>query len=82
MLIARASIGNDTDLTLKLRINVIAHEDRGWHIANRCGERESLLKFGRDRQRWVQWLSAVEQGLWSVHLELHGDCRSDPTSAA
>jgi hypothetical protein len=82
MLIARASIGNDTNLTLKLRINIMAHEDRGWHNSNRSGERESLLTLGRDRQRWVQWLSAVEQGLWSVHLDLHGDYRSDPTSAA
>jgi putative transposase len=27
-----------------------------WHITHRCHEREFLLKFGRDRRRWVQWL--------------------------
>ncbi len=26
------------------------------HIAHRCHERDFLLKFGRDRQTWVQWL--------------------------
>lgn len=27
-----------------------------WHITHRCHERKFLLKFGRDRQRWMQWL--------------------------
>ncbi len=27
-----------------------------WHITHRGHEREFLLKFGRDRRRWVQWL--------------------------
>ena len=27
-----------------------------WHITNRCHNREFLLKFGRDRRRWLQWL--------------------------
>lgn len=27
-----------------------------WHITHRCDEREFLLKFGRDRLRWVQCL--------------------------
>jgi putative transposase len=27
-----------------------------WHITHRCHGREFLLKFGRDRRRWVQWL--------------------------
>ena len=27
-----------------------------WHIAHRCHKREFLLKFGRDRGRWLQWL--------------------------
>ena len=27
-----------------------------WHITHRCHEREFLLKFGRDRRRWAQWL--------------------------
>ena len=27
-----------------------------WHITHRCHEREFLLKFGRDRRRWMQWL--------------------------
>jgi putative transposase len=27
-----------------------------WHITHRCHEREYLLKFGRDRRRWLQWL--------------------------
>ncbi len=27
-----------------------------WHITHRCHKREFLLKFGRDRLRWLQWL--------------------------
>ena len=27
-----------------------------WHLTHRCHKREFLLKFGRDRQRWVEWL--------------------------
>lgn len=27
-----------------------------WHITHRCHKREFLLKFGRDRRRWLQWL--------------------------
>ena len=27
-----------------------------WHLTHRCHKREFLLKFGRDRNRWVSWL--------------------------
>jgi len=27
-----------------------------WHITHRCHRQEFLLKFGRDRRRWIQWL--------------------------
>lgn len=27
-----------------------------WHITHRCHKREFLLKFGRDRKRWISWL--------------------------
>lgn len=27
-----------------------------WHITHRCHQREFLLKFARDRQRWLWWL--------------------------
>lgn len=27
-----------------------------WHITHRCHKREFLLKFSKDRQRWLQWL--------------------------
>ena len=27
-----------------------------WHITHRCHKREFLLKFPRDRRRWIQWL--------------------------
>jgi putative transposase len=35
-----------------------------WHITHRCHKREFLLKFGKDRQRWLGWLfeAAVESG--------------------
>lgn len=27
-----------------------------WHITHRCHKKEFLLKFARDRQRWITWL--------------------------
>ncbi len=27
-----------------------------WHITRRCHKREFLLKFPRDRRRWIEWL--------------------------
>ena len=27
-----------------------------WHITHRCHKREFLLKFSKDRSRWMQWL--------------------------
>ncbi len=27
-----------------------------WHITHRCHKREFLLKFPRDRRRWMEWL--------------------------
>ena len=27
-----------------------------WHITHRCHKREFLLKFARDRRRWLRWL--------------------------
>ena len=27
-----------------------------WHLTHRCHKREFLLKFAKDRHRWLQWL--------------------------
>ena len=27
-----------------------------WHITHRCHKKEFLLKFARDRRRWIGWL--------------------------
>ena len=27
-----------------------------WHITHRCHKREFLLKFPRNRRRWIEWL--------------------------
>ena len=27
-----------------------------WHITHRCHKREFLLKFNKDKRRWIQWL--------------------------
>ena len=27
-----------------------------WHITHRCHKKEFLLKFARDRKRWLHWL--------------------------
>jgi REP element-mobilizing transposase RayT len=32
-----------------------------WHITRRCHKKEFLLKFSRDRKRWLQWLFEVKK---------------------
>ncbi len=32
-----------------------------WHIMHRCHKKEFLLKFARDRRRWVEWLFAAKK---------------------
>ena len=32
-----------------------------WHITHPCHKREFLLKFGRDRRRWLQWLCEAKK---------------------
>ncbi|MDY0191646.1 MAG: transposase [Desulfuromonas sp.] len=32
-----------------------------WHITHRCHKREFLLKFSKDRSRWMQWLFEAKQ---------------------
>ena len=27
-----------------------------WHLTHRCHQKEFLLKFARDRKRWIDWL--------------------------
>ncbi len=42
-----------------------------WHITHRCHKQEFLLKFARDRRRWMYWLS-----FRALCPELHGDLES------
>ena len=32
-----------------------------WHITHRCHKQEFLLKFARDRKRWLHWLFEVKK---------------------
>ena len=32
-----------------------------WHITQRCHQKEFLLKFAQDRQRWLHWLFKAKQ---------------------
>jgi putative transposase len=38
------------------RANRVFLDGYVWHITHRCHQREFLLKFARDRQRWRYWL--------------------------
>ena len=33
-----------------------------WHITHRCHKREFLLKFSKDRRRWLHWLFEARRG--------------------
>jgi putative transposase len=39
-----------------------------WHITHRCHKREFLLKFKRDRHRWIQWLFEAKRRFGLVVL--------------
>jgi putative transposase len=50
-----------------------------WHITHRCHKKEFLLKFARDRRRWLQWLfearkryglSVLDYAVTSNHIHL------------
>ncbi len=32
-----------------------------WHITHRCHKKEFLLKFVKDRRRWLAWLSEARK---------------------
>jgi putative transposase len=32
-----------------------------WHITHRCHKQEFLLKFPRDRRRWIEWLYQAQK---------------------
>ena len=42
--------------------------DQIWHITQRCHKREFLLKFKRDRYRWIQWLFEAKRRFGLVVL--------------
>ena len=54
-----------------------------WHITHRCHKKEFLLKFARDRCRWLQWLFEAKKRcgirilnymVTSNHIHLLGSC--------
>ncbi len=45
------------------RANRFFVEDHVWHITHRCHKRDFLLKFVRDRHRWIYWLREASQRL-------------------
>ena len=38
-----------------------------WHITHRCHKKEFLLKFSRDRKRWLQWLFEAKKR-YGLHI--------------
>jgi putative transposase len=33
-----------------------------WHLTHRCHKREFLLKFDKDKKRWIYWLFETKKG--------------------
>ena len=40
-----------------------------WHITHRCHKREFLLKFAKDRHRWLQWLFEAKKRYGLIILD-------------
>ena len=38
-----------------------------WHITHRCHKQEFLLKFNRDKKRWIYWLNEAKN---RFHLKI------------
>jgi REP element-mobilizing transposase RayT len=47
--------------TIMARANRHYIPEHIWHITHRCHKREFLLKFSKDRQRWLHWLSEARR---------------------
>jgi putative transposase len=43
--------------------------NHGWHITHRCHSKNLLLKFAKDRKRWLCWLFEAKQRFGLVPLE-------------
>jgi hypothetical protein len=57
--------------------------DHVWHIAHRCQRKNLLLKFAKDRKRWLCWFFEAKKrfGLCAFGADLNkysALCRSDP----
>jgi putative transposase len=50
-----------------------------WHITHRCHKKEFLLKFARDRRRYLQWLFEAKK---RYGLSVLNYIRSDPIPQA
>jgi hypothetical protein len=37
-----------------------------WHITHRCHKKEFLLKFSKDRERWISWLFRASKRYRSI----------------
>jgi hypothetical protein len=40
-----------------------------WHLTHRCHKREFLLKFAKDKQRWMYWLFEAKKRLGLLLLK-------------
>jgi hypothetical protein len=36
-----------------------------WHITHRCHKKEFLLKFDKDKKRWLHWLFESKKTIWA-----------------
>ena len=46
-----------------------------WHITHRCHKREFLLKFPRDRRRWIEWLYQANKRYSGLSLLNYDDLK-------
>ena len=46
------------------RANRHYHPGYVWHITHRCHKHEFLLKFAKDRRRWIHWLFEAKKRYW------------------
>jgi putative transposase len=54
--------------------------DHVWHITHRCHKKEFLLKFAKDRKRWLHWLFEATQNRGQITIvpNISGNCYLTP----
>ena len=53
-----------------------------WHITHRCHQKQFLLKFSKDRQRWRHWLFEAKKRFGLLRFKLRDYIQSHTSTSS